>query len=165
MSLDLARMAEHWAEMAAEAETKREANEFWKRYREVMILMTGDKNLFRRKPKPTSKPSIALRRTIEKCPCGSGGIRWSRKYKQYIMKCGHDSSTEGKFENGLLIKKCLQCGIVSEPQRIDYIVQFSCKCGRTTGWHFSNAEARDEWNMLVKVVNNESKLDTQGSLF
>lgn len=154
MSIDLAMQAEHYAEMAAEAETKKEANEYWKRYREVMIQMTGDKSLFRKKPCATSKPSIALRRTIKKCPCGVGAFRWQRKYKDYIMKCGHDSSTQGNFKDGLMIKKCLQCGETSEPQRIDYVVKFSCKCGRETGWHFSNAEARDEWNngIIIEVA-------------
>lgn len=154
MSLDLARQAEHWAEMAAEAETKKESREYWGRYREVMIQMTGDKNLFRKKPSPTSKPSIALRRTIKKCPCGFGSIQWQRKIKRYVMKCGHDSGYSGHFENGLIVRKCHQCGVESEPQKVGEIVKFSCKCGRETGWHLSNSEARDEWN---KNINNEEE--------
>jgi hypothetical protein len=154
--MGLAEQAEHLAEMAEEAETKKEANHYWSLYRETMIAMTGDKNLFRKKPTPTSKPSKALIRTLTKCSCGNSGWGWKRKYKKYVMECGHDGGYSGYFKDGLLVQKCNQCGVESSPQNVGEIVMFYCKCGKKTDWHFSNSEARDEWNNIQAIKNQPS---------
>jgi len=147
--MGLAESSEHYAEMAQEAGTKKEAAHYWSLYKESMIAMTGDVNMFRKKSTPTSRPSRALVRTLKKCTCGANGIKWSRKEKEYIMDCEHKDpgSYSGHFKDGLFVKKCW-CGIESKPQKIGKVVMFSCKCGKNTGWHFSNSDARDEWNNI-----------------
>lgn len=87
----LAEHAEYCVEMANEAETKKEEAYWWAQYRETMIELTGNKNLFRKKRQMNNRPSKALIRTILPCKCGSKGFKWRK-------------------ENGL-VKLFCQCGI------------------------------------------------------
>jgi len=158
----LVNYAEHCAEMAAEASTAKEEKHWWSEYRKAMVEATGDKNLFRKKPTGTSKPSKALIRTLSKCDCGeSNGWRWKCEEKEYVMSCGHDNGYSATFHESntdkkiiLVRRKCHICGVESEKQRVGKVVMFSCsKCGKKTEWHFSNSEARDEWNNIQMHQN------------
>jgi predicted SprT family Zn-dependent metalloprotease len=142
--------AEHLAEMAGEAESKKEANAYWREYKAIMAQVTGDKNLFRKKPSNTNRPSRDLVKTVRQCKCGTSGFRWARKNREYEFKCGHNPSVKiGRINKGLAVYTCGVCREDSGEQVIGLVVMFSCdNCGIKTGWHPSNALARDEWNAI-----------------
>ena len=102
----LALRAEHLAKLAGEAETKKEAAAYWREYRQIMIRLTGDPNLFKRPKNPVARPSKALIRTIRPCVCGSSGCSWKlegEKVKLFCKKCErtthmHTSNSKARDE-------------------------------------------------------------------
>lgn len=143
--------AEHCAEMAGEAETKKEEAYWWREYRKAMIKVTGDPNLFRKKRDLTGRPSRDLQRTLLHCPCKK--IQWLRKTFEYkdTSECSGCSSHNLQWKGGLQKKTCIHHGKDSGWQEVGPRVQFKCPtCGIETGWHQSNSAARDEWNELVR---------------
>jgi hypothetical protein len=137
--------AEWLAEMAHEAETKAEADEYWKAYRQEMISVTGDKNLFRKPPCYTNKPSKSIIRTISPCSCGSKQFKWQRKDFEY-PHCNCGSQQANGFNDGYAEYKC-SCGKINGKHRVGVWVKFTCpECERETDWHKKNSLARDEWN-------------------
>ena len=145
--------AEHCAEMANEAETKKEAGYYWKEYRKAMIVETGNPNLFRKPKCYTNRPSKSLSKTLSSCACGAESISWTRKHHEYEMpckcECSHIThSYDGEYKS----ITCGCCGKTGVKQPIENVVKFVCPdCGKETEWYTRNSYARNGWNLLQEV--------------